>query len=253
MAGETPGIGGNMAAKGASTPAKLLGLFLVTFVAIAVWLFWRNPHRSATESALELDYAAPATAYKSGFDWQSSIPNLYRAAGLSSNDAVRLLMQTSVDLRTYVAIQLQSGCHQPNETARPEICTANLGDSDLERLITARIDEILGKRTQTRNSLTSVDYGLTEIPFPWTSIIAMKSNSDPYSVLVLDSPRDIPYAVSDVETHFGSPDNRTTDQDGYTVMTYEKKTDEYDAKAEFHLDLSATSVRQLFISLRRRL
>jgi len=242
-----------MATKGASTAAKLLALFLVTFVAIAVWLFWRNPHRSATESALEPDYVAPSTAYKSGFDWQNSIPNLYRAAGLSSNDAVRLLMQTSVDLRTYVAIQLQSGCHQPDETAQPEICTAHLGDSDLERSITARIDEILEKRTKTRGSLTSVDYGLTEIPFPWTSIIVMKSHSEPYTVLVLDSPRDIPYLESEVENRYGSPNSRTIDQDGYTVLTYEKKTDEYDAKAEFHLDLSATSVRQLFITLRRRL
>jgi hypothetical protein len=242
-----------MATKGQARAARLLGLFLVTFCAITVWLYWRNPHRSATESALELGYTAPSTAYKSGFDWQNSIPNLYRAAGLSSDKAVRLLMQTSIDLRTYVAIQLQSRCHQSDEAPQSEICTAKLGDLNLERSITARIDEILGKRTQTRNSLTSADCRLNEIPFPWTSITVMKSDSEPYTVLVLDSPRDIPYLESEVEIHYGSPDNRTTDQDGYAVMTYEKKTDEYDAKAEFHLDLSATSVRQLFITLRRRL
>lgn len=234
-----------------STPTKLLGLLLVTFCVVAAFLFFRTPRSSAVHE-LEYDYAAPPAVYKSAFDWQNSIPHLYRAAGLSSGKAVRLLMQTSVDLRTYLSMQLQSACRQPGDAPQPDICTAKLGDLNLERPITEKIDEILAKRTQGRNGITSADYSLSELPFPWTSITVMKSDTDPYTLLSLETPRDLPYLVSEVENHYGPPDKRMTDHDGYTLMTYEKTTDDYAARAEFQVDPLSGKVRQLTITLHRR-
>jgi hypothetical protein len=234
-----------------STPIKVIGSLLATFCVVALVLFLLKAKPSASEEELESDYIAPPTAYKGGFQWQNQIPQLYRAAALPSDKAVRLLLQTSVDTRTYVAIQIQSACGQQGDAPQLDRCTAKLGDASLERAITKKIDEILAKRTVDRNHLTSADYALAEFPFPWASITVMKSDTAPFTLLSLEPPRDVPYLASEVVNRYGPPDKRTTDNDGYTLMTYEKTTDTYSAKAEFQVDPSREWVRRLTISLHR--
>lgn len=223
---------------------RALVLVVASFCLVALFLFYYSRPRPFDESE------PPPTAgvdYKKSFKWSDSIPHLYRAAALSSHEAVRLLLHNTLHLRTYVAIELQASA-RPGEP----IYDARLGDTILETVITSKIDEVVQERIDSRGTMTSVYYPLPRQPFPFTVITAMKSHNQPYASLIFDLTRRTSLTGRQVETEYGAPQERAMDAQSFILFTYRTETKSYTAKTKFQIHPDSNKVRRVSISVQRK-
>lgn len=221
-------------------------VFFASFCIVTLALLWyaRTPAFDESEPP-----PSPKVNHKEPFKWSDAIPHLYQAAALPPKEAVRVLLQNSVHLRTYVAIELISAS-KPEDPFR----NAELGEPILENAITPKVDEMIAKRIRSEGSLTSVDCVLSRQPFPFTVITALKSHTHPYASLVFDLTEGSGVSARSIKAEYGLPLERTTDPlDGESLlMKYRTETKSYTATTVFKLNARSEQGRSVTVSVQRR-
>jgi len=219
-----------------------LALALASFVVVAAVLFALFPPGDEAKDA-----PLPPVDYKKRFDWGDTLPYLRRAAALRPEEAVRVLLQNSVHLRTYVAIEFSAGCG--SDGSRP-FCNAQLGDPVLESEITSRIEEEIKARLRMSGQMTSADVAFPRQPFPLTLLIALKSNSSPYASLVASLPRGNGLTLARVIERYGEPHEERISADA-RILVYKAEADGYSNKMEFTVNANTGETRSVAVSLQR--
>lgn len=232
---------------GASHILRVVVLMSVTFCVVALILYWYIRPKPFEPPATDAELAD--VNYKKSFEFEDTFPTLDRAAGMSPEDAIRLLLQKTAHLRTYMAIELKAGCRSESLDA---ICIARLGDPPLEGMITKKIDDVIAARINSKGAITSVDYTLSRQPFPFTVIVALKSNVRPYASLVFYLPDGNSTTLSSIQQRYGAPDEQTVDNESYPLLSYKKTATNYTAKIEFQMDPNSREAKRVSINLQRQ-
>jgi hypothetical protein len=179
------------------------------------------------------------------FDWRETVPSLYIAAGLPDEQGIKAALENSRVLRAYVATDIQEECRSG---ARP--CADKSGSFTLQGEVTKRIDEIVQEGTSRRHKITRVDYPLTRQPFPFTDIVAMRTESHRDAYLVLDF-ADNSYNVAQLQDKYGAPYD-TNVLEWYGVYKYRLDTKDYAARVAFEIDPINGAVIRVAISVKRK-
>jgi hypothetical protein len=219
-------------------------LFLAMVAVVAVALFWYVPAWDESEPP-----PLPKENYQGSFKWSQPIYHLYQAAIRPPTEAVTLLLQTSLHLRSYVAIEILSTA-TPGDPLRE----AKLGDPILEKAITLKIDEMILKRIVTKGSMTSVSCVLSRQPFPFTVIHALKSHGVPWASLVFDLPEGSLVSPRTIEAECGALLERKPDpfdSDNF-LMTFRTETKSYTATTVLKLKTSTEQAKSVMITVQRR-
>jgi hypothetical protein len=225
---------------------RVLALIMVTFCLVGLFVWWHSKPRPFEEA----EAPAPMVIdYGKSFDWRDAITPLYRAAALPADEAVKLLLQNTVDLRTNVAIALLTERRSGESNTEP-IYHAKLGDPALEAAITQKIDDLVRQRLQSHGDMTSVDCWLRQ-PFPYSAIIALKSHTEPYASLVFEMSEGSALTENGIAMKYGPPQNRAIDEGSFSVTTYQVETKSYVAKAAFQAEPNNSQIRRISISLKR--
>jgi hypothetical protein len=101
------------------------------------------------------------------FDWREIVPYLFMAATLPTEQGIKVVLENSGVLRTYIANEVQAEC-RPHESP----CVAKDDSVTLEREVSKRIDEITQEGFLRWHKAAIVDYQLTHRPFPFSEIAA---------------------------------------------------------------------------------
>jgi len=179
------------------------------------------------------------------FDWREMVPYLYVAAGLPGEQGIKALLENARVLRAYVASDVQAECRSGRKP-----CAARSGSSTLQGEVSKRIDQIVQEGTSRRHNITSVDYPLTRQPFPFTDIVALKTEKHRDAYLVLDF-ADNSYTAAQLRDKYGAPYD-TNVMEWYSVYRYRLDTKNYTTRAAFEIDPIDGSVLRVAISLKRK-
>jgi hypothetical protein len=179
------------------------------------------------------------------FDWRDMLPYLYEAASMPPEQGLKDLLENSRVLRAYVAGDIQARCNQ-----REQMCGAKLSSSALQAEITKDIDEIVQESLFTRRKVIRVDYALTQRPFPFTAIVALKTTNHRDAYLVLDF-ADESYTATEVQKKYGAPYDVTLFE-WFTVHKYRLERPTYVAKAAFTVNPIDGYVHRVAVSLKRK-
>lgn len=171
------------------------------------------------------------------------VPYLFEAASLPQEQGIKVVLENSRVLRTYIAKEIRRECASGRKQ-----CTAANGSSGLQENISKRIDEIVQEEMLRRHKVASVDYPLTE-PFPFTEVAAFRSEGrrDAYFVLNF-APQS--YRCGQLEQKYGAPYD-TTVMEWYGVYRYKLQKKDYMARAAFKIDPVTGYVVTVAISLKR--
>lgn len=179
------------------------------------------------------------------FDWREMVPYLYIAAGLPGEQGIKALLENSRVLRAYVATDVQVDCRSGRKP-----CAARSGSFTLQGEVSKRIDEIVQEGISRRHKITQVDYPLTRQPFPFTDIVALKTEKRRDAYLVLDF-ADHSYTAAQLQDKYGVPYD-TNVVEWYSVYKYRLDTRDYAARVAFEIDPTDGSVIRVAISLKRK-
>jgi len=179
------------------------------------------------------------------FDWREMIPYLYVAAGLPGEQGIKALLENARVLRAYVASDVQAECQSGRNP-----CGGRSGSFTLQGEVSKRIDQIVQEGTSRRHNITRVDYPLTRQPFPFTDIVALKTEKHRDAYLVLDFAGNS-YTAAQLQDKYGAPYD-TNVLEWYSVYRYRLDTRDYAARVAFEIDPIDGSVIRVAISLRRK-
>jgi hypothetical protein len=236
-----------------SNTGKIVALMALSFVVLALALFVfikRSPPRGATDP----DIATPVLAnvnYEKSPEWSDAIPSLYQATKLSAKEGVALMLQSAVHVRTYAAIQLQRAARLVGDEGSA-IYNAKLGDPVLEAAITRQIADTVSQRTDSHGSITSVDYPMTQQPYPFTAIMALRSNTEAYASLVFELSQGSGFTAERVKDKYGVSPETMVDPESFSLLTYPIVTGDYFAKIVFKVDAGDEEVRTVTVTMQRR-
>ncbi|HLX81863.1 MAG TPA: hypothetical protein VKS43_14885 [Burkholderiales bacterium] len=231
---------------GFSRQVIMVFLIVASFIVVTAVLLATFDHKSSANKENNED-PLPVIDYKKRFEWADEIPYLYRASGMPPQDAVRLILQNSAHLRTYMAIQLLRGCSSESSDS---ICSAKLGEPALEEKISSGIDQEVTARLKSGGEMTSADISLLRQPGPFTRLIALKSHASPYASLVFFLTGGNGYSATRIKEMYGNPSDETSSDDSY-VMTYKSQTTSYSTKTEFQVNVNSGEAKRVMISLQR--
>lgn len=190
--------------------------------------------------------SAQGGQHQKTFELDDMIPHLQRAIDMPPKEGVKLLLQRTPHLRTYMATLLQVA--RPCPPSDP-ICTAQLGDLILERAINREIATIVELRISTKGTMTAVDYEFERQPFPFTVVTALRSRTEPYASIVFDLPRRTTYTGSRVLEKYGPAEERRVNDE--TWLSYRIENAGYTVVRRFRIDIQSNEVRQQSLSLKR--
>ncbi len=179
------------------------------------------------------------------FDWRDMLPYLYEAASMPPEQGLKELLENSRVLRAYVAGDVQAHCSD-----RAQACGAKLSSSALQAEVTKDIDEIVQESLFSKRKVIRVDYALTERPFPFTEIVALKTTNHRDAYLVLDF-ADESYTATQVQKKYGAPYDVTLFE-WYTMHKYKVEMPTYVAKAAFTVNPIDGYVHRVAVSLKRK-
>jgi hypothetical protein len=216
-----------------------LVLALGSFVLVAVILFVVFPPKDDSKEP-----ALPAPDYQKRFEWADAIPYLRRAAALPPEEAVRLLLQNSVHLRTYVAIELTACASGP-------FCNQRVGDPALETEITRRIDDAIKAKLRTGGSVTSADIAFPRQPYPFTFLAALKPHTSRSATLIASLTRGNGLTLTRVINNYGEPAEERTTARG-RILVYKAEGADYTSKTEFTVSGNTGETTDVMISVQRR-
>jgi hypothetical protein len=237
-----------------SNTRKIVVLMALSFIVLALALFVFRK-RSPPGSSADTDIATPVLAkvnYEKSPEWSDAIPFLYQATLLSPKEGVSLMLQSAVQVRTYAAIQLQRAAGRAGEEGSA-IYNAKLGDPVLEAAINKQITDTVSQRTDSHGSITSVDYPMTQQPYPFIAIMALRSNTEAYASLVYELSQGGGYTAAQVENKYGVPPETTVDPESFRLLTYPTVTDDYFAKIAFRVESGTEEVRRITVTMQRRI
>ena len=188
----------------------------------------------------------PPVAFSAAeFDWRETLSSLYIAAGLPDEQGIKAALESSRVLRAYLAMDVQAECSSDNQP-----CAEPGGGFSLQGEVTKRIDEIVQEGTARSHKIIHLDYPLTRQPFPFTDIVAMRTENHRDAYLVLDF-AEKSYNVGQLQDKYGAPYD-TDVHEWYGVYKYRLDTRDYAARAAFEIDPEDGSVLRVAIRLKRR-
>ena len=179
------------------------------------------------------------------FDWRDMVPYLLSATTLPGEQAVTALLENSKVLRTYVANEVRTECKSKQ---RP--CVTGPDRLNLDGEINKRIAQIVQEGIFHRNMNAVVDYQLTQRPFPFSEIAAVKSEKKPEAYLML-ALADRSYTAADVQDKYGAPFDTNIFQ-WYSVFKYRIENSDYTSDAVFEVDPVDGAVIKVAVSLKPR-
>lgn len=189
--------------------------------------------------------AGPAEFSVDDFDWREMVPYLYVAAGLPGEQGIKALLENAKVLRAYVASDVQAECRSGRNP-----CAARGGSFTLQGEVSKRINQVVQEGTTHRRHITSVDYPLTRQPFPFTDIVALKTEKHRDAYLVLDFACNS-YTAAQLQNKYGAPYD-TNVFEWYSVYRYRLDTKDYAARVAFQIDPIDGAVLRVAISLKRK-
>jgi len=189
--------------------------------------------------------AAPRELSADDFDWRDIVAPLEQAATLPSEQAIKVLLERSRVLRTYVVKEIRNECRTKNSSC------ATLSDrSALNAEVTERIDDIVREGILHRHKSAIVDYKLSQQPFPFSEVAAVKSDDKPDAYLMLALP-DHSYTAAQLQAKYGDPYDTNIFQ-WYSVFKYRIKGPDYTSDAVFEVDPTDGAVLKMAISLKMK-
>lgn len=179
------------------------------------------------------------------FDWRDMVPYLFDAAALPGEQGIKAVLENSKVLRVYVANEVRAEC-RPDKNP----CATKGDGFSLDAEVSKRIDEIVQEGILHRNKNAIVDYRLTRQPFPFSEIVALRSEKKPDAYLILEF-ADHTYTAAQMQAKYGAPYDTNIFQ-WYSVFTYRLDTTRYTSKAVFEVDPVDGAVKKVAISLKPR-
>jgi hypothetical protein len=176
------------------------------------------------------------------FDWRDAIPYLFTAATMPGEQAIKVVLERSNVLRTYVTNEFLIGC------AADKSRCPKAGDVTLDGAVDKRIDEIVDEGIFHQRKNAIVDFKLSQQPFPFSEIVAVKSEKKQDTYLILAF-ADHSYTVSQLQAKYGAPYDTDIVQ-WYSVFKYRQDSPRYTSKAVFEVDPVNGSVLKVAISLK---
>jgi hypothetical protein len=177
------------------------------------------------------------------FDWRDMVPSLLAATTLPGDQAVTALLENSKVLRSYFANEIWMEC---KTNKRP--CAIGSNSSNLDSEVNKRIAQIVQEGIFHRNKNTVVDYQLTQRPFPFSEIAAVKSEKKPEAYVML-ALADRSYKAADLQDKYGAPFDTNIFQ-WYSVFKYRIKNSDYTSDAVFEVDPVDGAVIKVAVSLK---
>ncbi len=189
--------------------------------------------------------SARAEFSANAFDWRETVPYLFAAAAMPAEQGIKAVLENSMVLRAYVANQIRVECRRDKNP-----CAATGDGSLLDGEVSKRIDEIVQKGIFHRHKSAIVDYSLAGQPFPFSEIVAQKSEKRQDAYLILQF-AGRSYTANDVQDKYGAPYDTDIFQ-SFSVFKYRLDNAQYTSKAIFEVDPVDGAVLKVAISLKPR-
>jgi len=220
-------------------PATLLVMMSLLLSAYAP-----PPSRAAEDSSSQPSRTSAQAEFSADdFDWREIVPSLFVAAGLPGEQGIKAVLENSKVLRAYVANEVRTECKSDKKP-----CSAKGDGFTLEGEVSKRIDEIVQEGIFHRHRMTIVDCPLPRKPFPFSEIVAIKSEKQGNAYLILDL-TDRSYTAMQVQAKYGVPQDTNVTQ-WYSVYKYRLESTRYISKAVFEIDPVDGAVMRVAISLK---
>jgi hypothetical protein len=194
----------------------------------------RNEARTGAYTAFSAD----------DFDWRVVVQSLSVAAGLPGEQGIKAMLEGSKVLRAYVAEDIRDNCRRKNP------CPPTEAGPGLEGEVSKRIDQIVQEGVIHRKKAIVVDYSLPRRPFPFSEIVALKSEKRQDAYLILDF-SDRSYTAAQLQSKYGAPYDTNVFQ-WFSVFEYRLDSPRYTSKAVFEVDPTDGAVMKVAISLKAR-
>lgn len=179
------------------------------------------------------------------FDWRRMVPYLSVAAGLPGEQGIKAMLENSRVLRAYVADDIRDECRMGKSP-----CGAKEEESGLEGEVSRRIDQIVQEGIIHRHNTVVVDYSLPRRPFPFSEIVALKSEKRQNAYLIFGF-SDRSYTAAQLQSKYGAPYDTNIFR-WYSVFEYRMESSSYTSKAVFEVDPTDGAVMKAAISLKAR-
>ncbi len=179
------------------------------------------------------------------FDWREMVPYLYQASTLSGEQGLKVILENSKVLRTYVAIDVRKECKPGNDR-----CDSSRPDFTVEGEVRRRIDGIIKEGLLHRRRSSLVDYRFDRPAFDFAGIAALRSDQKQDAYLVLQF-ADRVYNSAQLQAKYGPPDDTDIYQ-WYSVFIYKAVNSRYASKAVFEVNPADGAVMKVAISVKPR-
>ena len=204
------------------------------------------PLSSASETSKQPPaISAQAEFSADDFDWRDVAPILFAAAALSPEQGIKAVLEDSRPFRAYVAKEVSADCRPAKNS-----CAANGDALMLDAAVSKRIDDIVREGIFRRHKNVILDYQLALQPFPFSEIMALKSEKNQNAYLVLKL-ADRSYTAAQLQAKYGVPYDTNIFQ-SYSVFTYRVDNPRYTSKAVFEVDPVDGAVMKVAISLKTK-
>jgi hypothetical protein len=179
------------------------------------------------------------------FDWRDMVPQLAAAAALPGEQAIKAMLESSSVLRVYEVNEIRAKCR-----AQKTLCAKIVNRSALDQEITQRIDEIVQEGLFHRHKSAIVDYALTQRPFPFSEVAAVRSENKAEAYLMLQL-ADHSYTAWQLQAKYGAPFDTNIFQ-WYSVFKYRVDNAQYRSDAVFEVDPTDGAVLKVAINLKMK-
>jgi hypothetical protein len=217
--------------------------FLLTMSFALTWLAW--PLRAAEDSRQPSASVAQGEFSAEDFDWREVVPRLTVAADLPGEQGIRAVLENSRVLRAYIENEVREECKREGNS-----CAAKGDASMLEEELTKRIDAIIQKGIFRQHKKLIVDYQLERQPFPFSEIVAVKSDNqrDAYLILQLAGRS---YTAAQLQEKYGAPQDTDIYQ-WYSIYKYQVDARGYTEKAVFEINPVNGAVIKVAVSVKAK-
>jgi hypothetical protein len=212
---------------------------------LMLWLLLRvfaPPWASASDSSNPSPNAQAVLA-ADDFDWREMVPYLFAAAAMPGEQGIKTVLENSRVLRAYVGNEVRADCR-----ADKNRCAVKGDGLTLEGEVTKRIDAIVQEAISRQHKSKIVDYPLARQPFPFSEIVAVKSEKKQDAYLILQL-ADHHYTAAQVQDKYGAPYDTDIVQ-WYSIYKYRVDSPSYTSKAVFEINPVDGTVLKVAISLK---
>lgn len=179
------------------------------------------------------------------FDWREIVPYLYQASALPGEQGLKMILENSKVLRSYVATDVRKECKQGNDR-----CDSSRPDFTVDGEVMRRIDSLIKEGLSHEHRSSFVDYSFDRHPFDFSAIAALRSDQKQDAYLVLQF-ADHAYTVAQLQAKYGPPYDTNVYQ-SYSVFIYRVVNSFYSSKAVFEVNPVDGAVIKVAVSVKPR-